>query len=210
MFGEISTRFYVVNNSMTIKWSEGKIGRLLARQLFKSDLCILPNITWTGDEIDLLVVTRNLRLIDIEIKISRADLKADKNKSKWWREFRHKYDPLTHSWTCPDRVPQEYPTKVWKHYYAMPESIWRDDLRDHIQPISGVLVITDKGKVKCVKKSKPNRCADQISSEQVIALARLASLRMWDAYAKIEKLEAVQVLSSAQTSAQLPDVAPLL
>lgn len=195
---------------MKIKWSEGKIGRILARQLFKSELCVLPNITWTGDEIDMLVVTRDLRLIDVEIKISRPDLKADKNKQKWWTRPWVTYDPKTRQWldASPTPQPKEYPSGVWKHYYAMPESIWRDDLVDHIQPISGILLITDRGRVICKRRAKPNRKADVIEPEQVISLARLASLRMWDAYAKIEKLESDQP-SCAQTSPQEPDSAPL-
>lgn len=69
--------------SMT--WSEGKVARILARNTFKNALCVLPNSTWTGDEIDLLVVPPCLRVVDVEIKISRADLKADAKKGRWWR-----------------------------------------------------------------------------------------------------------------------------
>ena len=43
-------------------------------------LVMVPNCYWTGDECDLLVVRNDLRLVDVEVKISRSDLKADAGK----------------------------------------------------------------------------------------------------------------------------------
>ena len=64
-------------------WSEQLIARTLARQTFeKKNLVIVPNCNWTGNECDLLVVTPDLRIIDVEVKISRSDLKADTKKNK--------------------------------------------------------------------------------------------------------------------------------
>jgi hypothetical protein len=66
-------------------WSERLIARAIALQTFKRRyLMAVPNCNWTGHECDLLVVTDNLRIIDVEVKISRADLKADAKKEKWW------------------------------------------------------------------------------------------------------------------------------
>src|SRR3954471_24999853 len=95
------------------RWNEGNISAALARSTFDGHLCCLPNCTWTGDEIDLLVVSRDLRIIDVEVKISRADLKADIDKQKWW------HDP---AWGAALRRPgetntrREWPRRVWKHY----------------------------------------------------------------------------------------------
>lgn len=175
--------------SRTSPWTEGKIGRVLARNTFANDLCTLPNCTWTGDEIDLLVVTMNRRIIDVEIKVSRADLKADKHKGKWWHQ----------DWATvvngvrvtPPKVAKPWPTKVWKHYYAMPEEIWREDLLEHIQPVSGVLLVYGKKlgseHVRCVKRAKPNNPSATLTDEQVMRIARLTSLRMWDAYKALER-----------------------
>jgi hypothetical protein len=180
--------------SRTSPWTEGKIGRVLARNTFASDLCVLPNCTWTGDEIDLLVVTMARRIIDVEIKISRADLKADKNKGKWWHQ----------DWSGPPgsgrppKIPRPWPTKVWKHYYAMPEEIWTEALLEHIQPVSGVLLVYGKKfgseHVRCVKRAKPCKDVAVLTDQQVVRIARLASLRMWDAYKAAER----RVLDEAQ------------
>lgn len=174
---------------MAPKWSETLIARHLARQVFKSDLCVLPNTVWTGDEIDLLVCTTDLYLIDVEIKISRADLKKDREKDKWWKKSWGRYDPKTRTYFRPDPTPREYPTKVWKHYYAMPKSIWKDELIEHIQPISGILLIHDNLFVESIRRAKPNRKAEKILTEHAIELARLANFRMWKAYEDVELLQ---------------------
>lgn len=170
------------------KWNEGKIGRILARDIFNNELCVLPNCTWTGDEIDLFVLTKDLRVIDVEIKISRADLKKDKEKDKWWRKQWGKYNPVTRLYERPPAAPKEYPAKVWKHYYAMPKSIWKDDLMEHIQPISGILLINDYARIEVLRKAKPNRKATVIETEQIVEVARLTSFRMWKAYESMDRM----------------------
>jgi hypothetical protein len=171
-------------------WNEGNIAAALARNTFDGHLCCLPNCTWTGDEVDLLVVSRDLRVIDVEIKISRADLKADMRKDKWW----HHCEYATRVTVGPPRprLRREWPRKVWKHYYAMPAEIWRDDLRDAIPAVSGVLLVTrvpvggGSGRhvfrVTCARRSKPCRDASRLTAEHVMQLARLTSLRLWDVY----------------------------
>ena len=68
--------------SDTLRWSENLIAATLARVVFQhKHLVIVPNCSWPGSECDLLVVTPNLRVIDVEIKISRADLKADARRT---------------------------------------------------------------------------------------------------------------------------------
>lgn len=173
---------------MKIKWTEGTICAALARKVFNTDLCVLPNTIWTGYEADLLVCTTDLYLIDVEVKISRADLKADKTKHKWWHRSWGKYNPITKLYENTQQ-PREYPVKIWKHYYAMPESIWKPELLEHIQPISGILLITDTGSVKCIKRAKPDRKAEKITTEHAIELARLVSFRMWEAYKDVDLMK---------------------
>lgn len=175
-------------------WSEGKIGRVLARSTFDGHLCVLPNCTWTGHEIDMLVVSRCLRIIDVEIKISRADLKADKHKSKWWHQPGGIWSAGKYERPAP--VPKAYPPRTWKHYYAMPAAIWRDDLLEHVQPVSGVLLLDvaqnehDVPHVRCIKRATPDRSAYVLTAGDVVQIARLASLRMWDAYKANEEATA--------------------
>lgn len=180
-------------------WTEHTIGRALCRQTFnRSALVLVPNCNWTGYECDVLIVEKNLRIIDIEVKISRADLKADAKKAKWWHTLSYsealeqgidpaKWNPWDH------KTPRAWPVKVWKHYYAMPEAIWKPDLVEFLPANSGILVLRQPREfenvemaVRCLRPAKPNRDAEKLAPAAVLDIARLANLRMWDAYGKLE------------------------
>lgn len=201
-----------------MSWSETSIARALARQTFnRKYLVVVPNCNWTGHECDLLVVTENLRIIDVEIKISRADLKADAKKEKWWHREHLGYWPTVSELRHNPRMnelrlereyrrarykstPKDWPSKVWKHYYALPKEIWTPDLLDALpNQNSGILLLDQAGyprpvghamKVTCLRRATPNRDATPISPAAAVDIARLASLRMWDAYERLEQREA--------------------
>lgn len=162
--------------------------------LFKGSLAIVPNCSWTGHECDLLIVDKSLRCIDIEVKISRADFKADTKKDKWHKQW-EAGDHLKY-WNMPncDRDRLDWPKKIWKHYFAIPRDIWDESLIPFLpSACCGVIVIgeTRDGKLTAwVKKpAKPNRKAEQISAADAINIARLASYRMWDALIKLDQLK---------------------
>jgi Nuclease-related domain len=170
------------------KWSETKIAAWLARYTFnRKYLVVVPNCTWTGYECDLLVVTENLRLIDVEIKISRGDLRADIKKDKWYHWWDWNIDgPYTnHAEATERRRRREWPLRVWKHYYAVPAEIWTDELYAAIPEKSGVLLLhMDDGgrlRIEARRGAKPCRDAEPISAANAVDIARLASLRMWAA-----------------------------
>lgn len=181
-------------------WTERLIARHLACGFFKHQmLAICPNTYWTGFETDLLLVCKDLRLIDVEIKISRSDLKADAKKSKWWEPLSWPekeaagIEPGSKEWHEAGR-PMEWPRKVWKHYYAMPRDIWTDDLFDVLpSAASGVILLQElpgmNGRVDCgyKRKAKPDKEAKPISAEAAVDIARLISLRMWDVFADQER-----------------------
>jgi hypothetical protein len=175
-----------------MKWSERQIASYLARFTFdKKHLVIVPNCSWPGSECDLLVVTPNLRIIDVEIKISRGDLKADRNKDKWFHHWNYKIDGPWKPGEIMPRRPRAWPHRVWKHYYCMPETVWKNEFLAEINPTSGVLTIRehrheDGFYVYCLRMAKPNREADKLNAEDAIDIARLASLRMWDAYKELD------------------------
>ena len=171
--------------------SEQGIASYLARVVFESrHLLIVPNCQWPGSECDLLVVTHNLRIIDVEIKISRADLKADAKKQKWFENWDWKIDgPPPNNPKDRKHRPRRWPTRVWKHYYCLPNKIWMPKLTEAINPNSGILLLQDRDDgipVKVMRRAKANPKAEKISAEDAIDIARLASLRMWAAYDKLE------------------------
>lgn len=172
-----------------MEWTETKIAWALAIQHFNArHLVIVPNCRWTGHEADLLVVTKGLNLIDIEIKISRSDFKADAKKEKWWHK---RYHYGNEGPPAPD-FPRHHPPRVYKHYFAMPADIWNDSLVDSLpSPSCGVLLL-EKSRghiwVRETRRAKENRKAPKLTPQQAIDIARLASLRMWDALLKIDSM----------------------
>lgn len=173
-------------------WTAAMIARAIALQtLNRRCVLLVDRCLWTGYECDVLGVTVDLRIIDIEIKISRADLKADASKDKWWiRQYSRDRDQLQHGETS---TPRPWPPKVWKHYYAMPADIWKPELMDCLpSPNSGVLLMCrqergDPVVARCERPAKPNRDAERLTPQQAVDIARLANLRMFDAYEKLRQ-----------------------
>lgn len=174
-------------------WSERVIASEIARQtLARKCVVLVDNCNWTGHECDVLGVTTDLRIIDVEVKISRADLKADAKKDKWWHS-----GGLWRAWageTRPAPVAREWPPKVWKHYYALPADIWRDDLIAALpSPKSGVLLLKEQKfggapiVVECRRRATPNKNATRLTPANAVDIARLANLRMWEAYRDVER-----------------------
>ena len=169
-----------------MKWSELLIARAISRQVLQRKCVVLvDNCNWTGHEADVLGVTMDGRLIDVEVKISRADLKADAAKDKWWQRVV--------GWRAygPD-APREHPPRVWKHYYAMPADVWRPELVECLpSAASGVLLLRQRGgampvDVQCVRRATPAKDAYRLTPAQTLDVARLANLRMWEAYRRLE------------------------
>jgi len=174
-----------------MKWTEHNISRAIALQtLARKCVVLVDNCNWTGYECDVLAVTTDLRIIDVEVKISRADLKADAKKDKWW----HRYNG---GWNLhgPEQI-RTHPSKVWKHYYAMPADIWKPELLECLpSPTSGILLLREQRNsvtpiaVHCERRATPNKEAARLKPEDVMDIARLANLRMWEAYKRSEAAE---------------------
>lgn len=179
-------------------WNEHLIARAISLQtLARKCIVLVDNCNWTGHECDVLGVTTDLRIIDVEVKISRSDLKADAKKDKWWRYLTYaqaadqgllvgggRWNPHDH------REPVEHPRKVWKHYYALPKDIWNPELLDCLpSKASGVLLLSDRNgmiEVSCARRATPNKDAYRLTPEQVMDIARLANLRMWESYYRLD------------------------
>ncbi len=173
-------------------WSEGKIAAAIARQtLARKCVVLVDRCNWTGHECDVLAVTTDLRVIDVEVKISRADFKADARKDKWWQRPGWIWNQPQ-----PRAVHRDWPPKVWKHYVAMPRELWDDSLFEFMpSPKSGLLLVSEQRSavtpvaVHCARRATPNRDASRLQPAQVMDIARLANLRMWDAYSRSERRE---------------------
>lgn len=178
-----------------MNWSETSIARALATQYFnRKYLAVVPNCSWPGSECDVLCLTENLRIIDVEIKISRSDLKADAKKDKWWKRGDWRYEMVNgvQRYHSRPRIDLEWPQQVWKHYYALPAEIWRPELFAALpSTASGVLLLTavdGRVYIECARQAKPCKDAKPISAAAAVDIARLASLRMWDSYRQLDEM----------------------
>lgn len=168
-----------------MNWNEHTIARAIALQtLARKCVVLVDNCNWTGYECDVLAVTTDLRIIDVEVKISRADLKADAKKDKWWHR-----PGFIWNQDRPPPIARQHPPKVWKHYYAMPKEIWRPDLIDRLpSAASGVILMREQRNsqtpvvAEVVRRATPAKDAYRLQPAQVLDIARLANLRMWEAY----------------------------
>lgn len=174
-----------------MKWTAREICRQLYIQAFHGKhLVICPNTYWPGNETDLFVVRNDLRLMEVEIKISRSDLKADKHKDKWFEHWR--YEPGK-PWLPPSerpRIPRTHPLRIWKHYYCMPESVWKEGLESEVQPTSGIILMRDnRDRPGCWlhRQAKPAKQCDRISPEELADIARMQSHKMWEAFSEVDR-----------------------
>lgn len=190
-----------------MKWTEETIGRFIANHVLdKKCIVLVPNCTWPGHECDILAVTQDLRVIEVEAKISRADLKADAKKDKWWHRKLVAFGEQVvermpdgrlksaHRPPVYDETRLQWPRKVWKHYYALPEEIWRGrELFDALpSPYSGVILLSERGgrpRAFVERRATPCRDADRLTSQEAINVARLANIRMWSAIEARERRE---------------------
>lgn len=172
-----------------MNWDERTIGRELQHTVFNREVCVVDNCNWTGFEADLLIVEPKLRIIDVEIKISRADLKADYAKDKWIN-----FGGVPAGTARAENRRVLWPRQVWKHYYAVPADIWNDDLVECLGSThSGVLLVNElrngRTSVRCIRRAKPNPAAKVLTADQVLDIARLATLRLWNAYDDVRHAE---------------------
>jgi len=125
---------------------------------------IVPNVyinfgTNADHECDLLIIKRSGYAEEVEIKMNKADFKADFKKKHGHIDERLKY-----------------------LYYAMPKSVY-DECEDLIPDIAGAysVSINNDGNVfvKC-EKAAPKKHHRKLSIEEQLKIARLGVMRIWN------------------------------
>lgn len=182
-----------------VVYTADRICAALARKTFAGALCVVDRCTRLRQRMRSPSRHHEPAGDRLEVKVSRADLKADRKKDKWFDFGR--WNAATRSWP---KTPRDWPENVWKHYYAIAAPIWRDDLLDHCQPKSGVVTVklNPDGSLRgiCVKRRcTANKVNTPLTPEVVVDIARLASLRMWDAYRELGRRGAARGSAGAAT-----------
>ena len=129
---------------------------------------IVPNVSWGFNihEIDMFVVTPAGCAYEVEIKISRADLKADMYKGHG-----------------------HHSKIIRKLYFAIPEVLL--DSIDLVPERAGILVVRESMGTytcKCHREAKINTDAPKLSDKQRYQIARLGTMRIWSLKKKILRI----------------------
>lgn len=122
---------------------------------------IIPNVSWGmfAYELDLCVLNnRSFYADEVEIKISRSDLKRDSKK-------RHNHD-----WNN---------NMIKRLWFAMPERM--ENCIDLVPARAGIMLVSPLlGAVRVLRLPVINKAAKKWRAEDAFKLARLGTLRMWD------------------------------
>jgi hypothetical protein len=110
---------------------------------------------WFDYELDLLSVSSSNYGTEIEIKISKADLKKDLEKT-------HKHGDIRIRWL----------------YFAGPEKLL-NDMNELVPKNAGIITVSDSYVCKIQRKPKQNKAALPFTKEQIIGLLRLGNMRYW-------------------------------
>ena len=151
--------------------------KLIYTYFESGSLAIVPKVTknngWLDTEVmiwknivnhecDMLIVTKNRYLTEVEIKISLSDLKAD---------FKKKH--------------QHKDKNIKNFYYAFPEEM-KEKALELIPKDCGILIAVKKEcgipyrKIECYRKPKINKEAKPINDIVLSKIYRLGYLRYWN------------------------------
>lgn len=127
---------------------------------------IVPNVSWGMGihECDLLCVTKNRYLWEVEIKISKADLIRDK------RKYHGHYDK-----------------RVKRLYFAIPDYLEKHI--EHIPERAGIIIAdTRYERLRCrLLRSATENGRHQINEAEYIKLMHLGAMRIWGLKSKLQK-----------------------
>lgn len=126
---------------------------------------IVPNISWgfAIHECDLLIISKSGYATEVEIKVSKSDLKKDQDKKHKHEDKRIKY-----------------------LYFAIPEKLEKD--KDLIPEHAGIIIVKNNLRCKVIKKPVIQNNY-KFTLEEQYQIARLGSIRTWKLRTKIKGLE---------------------
>lgn len=130
--------------------------RALARYFDPYQQTVVPNCYFAGGEMDLLVVSRAGYLIEVEIKLSRADWKADAGKSKWTSAERR---------------------FVSRFYYAVPPELCPAAPPAWVPATAGILHLRDFPRVHL--KAERQKAAPKLTDQQMVQILSSPYHRWW-------------------------------
>jgi len=146
-------------------WTEGLIQAGLANYLDWRQNLVFPNVDCWGWESDILVVTKSMKVWEVEIKTNMSDWKSDSKKEKWNKP----------NWA-----------RISRFYYAVPwdllsASLGHEPIPEFVPPWAGIIVLEWKGgKIWAKESRKPKTLGNySIKHTRLTKLYRSAYFRYW-------------------------------
>lgn len=127
---------------------------------------IIPNVWWglhLPYEADLVVLSDSGYATEIEIKVANSDIKADKNK-----RFQHDSNMFK------------------KFYYAVPDYLQHSE---HLPTDCGLIIVDKNLNCKIVRPSKNNKYARKLQPSEILKLASLGCMRIWNLKTHLQKVK---------------------
>lgn len=128
----------------------------LARYYEWKNLLAIPNIGYGLNlhECDLLIVSKSGYATEIEIKVSKSDLKVDMHKQHGHRSNRIKY-----------------------LYFAVPEKL--KDCISLIPERAGFMTVSNTGQISIIKDAETNINVKKFTDEEISKFYKLGCIRIW-------------------------------
>jgi hypothetical protein len=129
---------------------------------------VVPNVSWGLEihEVDVLVVRPSGYAIEVEIKTSVSDLKADSKKLHGHRSG-----------------------KIRELWFAIPSSIY-DKALQHIPDRAGILIVAETSYYpRAMRNADVDSSARKLHPDELRHLSHLGCMRVWGLKRKLENLE---------------------
>jgi len=146
---------------MSDKITSADIEHEVARWFNWRQNLIVPNVSWGLNlhECDLLVCSKSGYCTEVEIKISKADLIKDKEKSHGHKSNKIKY-----------------------LYFAIPETLDKPEIIEHVPLVAGLLIISKtKYGFRVNERRLPvkNASCRALTEDEQCKMAGLGAMRVW-------------------------------
>lgn len=130
----------------------------------------VPNVSWGLGihECDMLIMRKSGFCVEIEIKVSISDLRADQKKSHGHRS-----------------------EKIKELYYAIPSKMAKPTVIDLIPERAGLYVVSSHGKVVKLISARHNQVARALTEEEQKKLLYLAHFRAWRYFGELHSLRQI-------------------
>lgn len=163
-----------------MRWTADAVALAVANAIFNwRKFVVVPNVSWglLPHEADLIAMTEAGYIYEVEIKVSKADFLADKDK------WKHRL--------AESRGQHEL---IKDFYYAMPTQVWEKCKPEDLPTGAGLILVSrdeyDRSRDRAYVAQKPtsNASARKVRDDERLQLMRLGYMRYWCRQEAVERL----------------------